>query len=580
MALKLPVSVVIRAVDRVTEPIRRIRAGINRFTAPLRELRGKLGTLSDAAGFPSLRRNLTKSWDAVRDLGSEVFSLTARLGGLALGATAAGFAVVRSFASMADSIGDSAAKLRVSTTNLQGWRYAAKLADVDAAALDRSLAFLGRTMDAAREPGSQAARVFRQLGVAVKGPDGKLRSLNDVLPEIADRLTTLKDKNRQLGFAQALLGKSGAQLIPMLLAGSQGLRDATAEARALGAVLDEETIAAGGALADELDRVETAVLGVRNAIGAALTPVVHGIARDIRKWIQDNLPRIRELAAEFARWLPGALRETRDALRDVWQETKPLRDWLRRLYEHLGPVKSAVAALAVVLAVSLGPAIAATVVSLATLSTAILTTPAGWIALGASVLVLTMYLDDFLDGMEKTSASLGDAAVDWPKHAKAIGDGGEEGLGGLLDTLRDIGDVLKEVSRLWTSLDKGAHKAGASVREAIGNATGFNRRGNPIGDLRFGIQDWLQSLGGLGSPLTRTPFGLRSGGVPASAPFTPPRAAGALPSPGARADGGAAPARAEVLVKFSGAPRGMVAKPGQADGDVDVDLDVGYAGDL
>ena len=82
---------------------------------------------------------------------------------------------------------------------------------------------LAKAMDAAGDSGSKQAEAFKALNISTKDARGNLRGTTDVLGDIARAFDGYADGTNKTVLAQVLLGKSGAELLPMLkdLAGAE-----------------------------------------------------------------------------------------------------------------------------------------------------------------------------------------------------------------------------------------------------------------------------------------------------------------------------------------------------------------------
>lgn len=423
-----PLGISIEAIDNATAKTRAIAGDIERSFAPITKFRASLKGLSEATGLPRLRSDLVDAGDAVGNLGRAFQRTFFLVGGIAAAAGGATLAIVKGFADAGDSALKAAEKLGVPIEALQELRYAADLDNIAVDDLDGSLLKLTRNIGLAARGQKTALVPFDRLSISIFNQNGELRNSIDILGDVADRFGRLDTPIKKVALAQELFGKSGAKLIPLLDHGRAGLSELAAEARALGVVLSKEDAEAGDDFGDSLSRVGFAAKGVRNTIGRELLPVVLDLANEFRAWITDNLPRIRELAKEFARQLPGAIASTRKTLVELWEGSEPVRKVLGKIYELLGPTGSAFAILGGIATITLVPAIYATVTAFSALSAALLTTPAGWVVLGlggvaAALLAVKGNADDatksyheYLDltgKPAKVQKRTGDFGIDW-----------------------------------------------------------------------------------------------------------------------------------------------------------------------
>jgi hypothetical protein len=75
---------------------------------------------------------------------------------------------------------------------------------------------LAKSMAGADEESGKAAEAFKAIGVATKDAAGNLRPVDAVLTDVAKALAGYEDGTNKVVIAQALFGKSGAAMLPML----------------------------------------------------------------------------------------------------------------------------------------------------------------------------------------------------------------------------------------------------------------------------------------------------------------------------------------------------------------------------
>lgn len=196
-------------------------------------------------------------------------------GAFSVGAMAA---MVTSSIDAADGLSKLAQRTGETVENLARLQYAGSLADVSNDALATSLKKLAKNMAEAASGTGEVADAFRAIGVSVVASDGKLRSSGEVLNDVADRFAGYEDSAARSALAQAIFGRSGADLIPLLNAGSQGLKEMGNEASRLGAVISTETAQAAERFNDQMTRVNAALGSIAKQTAAELLPVLNELA--------------------------------------------------------------------------------------------------------------------------------------------------------------------------------------------------------------------------------------------------------------------------------------------------------------
>jgi len=145
----------------------------------------------------------------------------------------------------------------MSSEQFQKMQYAAKMTDVEAGDLATGLKKLSQAMDDATRGAGEASGWFNAMGISVKDADGKLKSLNKIMGEIADKFASWEDGPRKIAIAVDLFGRSGQNLIPYLNQGAEGIKKYYQEFEKLGFVLDESIIKKGSQLEDQFKRIDT-----------------------------------------------------------------------------------------------------------------------------------------------------------------------------------------------------------------------------------------------------------------------------------------------------------------------------------
>jgi len=188
----------------------------------------------------------------------------------------------------ADRLDELSAKLNLSTELLSGWGYAAKMSGTSLDELDGGLSRLAKTMASALDPKSSAANLFKALGVDVLDASGKLRGVEAVLPEIADKFAAMQDQTLKAATAMEIFGKSGTDFLEFLSRGSQGIDELKARAADLGIIIPPEEAARAAAFKDKLDELSGAVSGAALRLSAGFLPYLEQLTDGTLKWIGDG----------------------------------------------------------------------------------------------------------------------------------------------------------------------------------------------------------------------------------------------------------------------------------------------------
>lgn len=203
-------------------------------------------------------------------------------------ATAALISLTKNAIDYADHLNDLNQRLGISAEALSGWAYAAQQTGTDIDALGRGLKILSKNMAEALDPKSQQSSLFKALGVDVKDAKGNLRSLEEVLPDIASKFKELDNATTEAALAQQLFGKSGTDLLEFLNQGEDGLEAMRLRARELGVELNDSTLKAADEFNDKLADLKSLALGAGLQLAAELLPALTKIVDQLQAGIKDG----------------------------------------------------------------------------------------------------------------------------------------------------------------------------------------------------------------------------------------------------------------------------------------------------
>ncbi len=179
-----------------------------------------------------------------------------------------------------DRLGDTAPKVGLTAQSLAELGYAAKLSGTDTATLESAMGKLSLKMAEAAGGSKEAALLFQTLGIQIKTSSGALKGTDTMLAELANKFKGFADGPERTALAMEVFGKSGKELIPLLLQGSEGIAGLREEFRKLAGDDISEAVAIAGQFNDNLDRLHTSSLGfartIIEAAGPALNEIISG----------------------------------------------------------------------------------------------------------------------------------------------------------------------------------------------------------------------------------------------------------------------------------------------------------------
>jgi len=241
----------------------------------LREVLARFGIDVDSAqiltGISSLGNLAVAALKAARAIGTALFqalqSLTVEM------------------AEFGDETAKTARQLGVGADQLLGWRFAAERSGVDANQLTTGLRRLQRNIVDAGEGVDTAVRAFRDLGVEFRDSEGGFREIEDILPDLADGFANLESDTQRSARAQQIFGRAGAQLLPFLEGGSEGIRELQRRFEELGGNLGADFFENAEAAQDAMADFELASTAARASLATELLPILTTVVTTIYNFI-------------------------------------------------------------------------------------------------------------------------------------------------------------------------------------------------------------------------------------------------------------------------------------------------------
>ena len=288
-------------LDQATD---RAIGDINEFKGSVDGLQGQLGQMAErirsALNFDGMRAGFSS-------IGQGVSGMVSRIGlvptvALGAGAAIAGLAAVaviggRAIADWAAAHGDAAERLSnlsqqlgISVTELSAWEAVLASAGVSTNSFETAQASLARNLAAAREGARQQSEAFQALGIDIS----QNISSSELMLQISDRFAQMADGPEKAALAQQLLGRSGAELIPILNQGAEALRGQMDAAIESGAAVSEAYVAAGLDVDAAMGAMRQSASGFANTLFAELGPAVADMLEGFAQWVSDMMDATRE----------------------------------------------------------------------------------------------------------------------------------------------------------------------------------------------------------------------------------------------------------------------------------------------
>ena len=173
---------------------------------------------------------------------------------------------------------DNAQKVQMSAEALQEWQYAAKLSGMESETLVKALEKQQKSFASAKSGSASLAESYASLGLDVT----QFESSEAMLTALIDRLADCEDETTRNAVASTIFGRSYAELAPLLNQGSKGVAALRQEARDLGIVISNDTVAAGAEAGDCLDRLNSVIDATKAKIVSGMLPGLSSVADRLR----------------------------------------------------------------------------------------------------------------------------------------------------------------------------------------------------------------------------------------------------------------------------------------------------------
>lgn len=234
---------------------------------------------------------------------------------LNFGTAAAGGMVAMSKAT-ADYAGDMMDMSRITGVGfekMQELSYAAKMSGIEADKLKTAFVKLNKVVTEAAGGNETYMQTFRNLGISLTDAAGNMRKPDEIFEDIANVFSKSEDNATKTAMAYTLLGKSGADLIPMLNDGKNGLEEWYRLAREAHLVLNDDVGRSAETAGDKMDGLTHKLRGTSLQLGARLLPSMTAFVEKldatlsrVLEWIDSNpklATSIGQIAMQGAKWL-------------------------------------------------------------------------------------------------------------------------------------------------------------------------------------------------------------------------------------------------------------------------------------
>ncbi|MGI4850552.1 MAG: phage tail tape measure protein [Janthinobacterium lividum] len=322
---------ILRIIDEATAPLKKIAEQLRGVGRAAHEAGEKTEHLHHPHVWEGLHENVELLGEHFGELRASIGETNESMGEMlpmlaAFGEAAAMTGLVEMVSKVANArtqLIATAVSLGVTAEQLETLRYTAQMTNVPVETLQSGMGRLEKNMGAAAAGKSKlVTALFEHMNIHLRNAHGAVRSVTDVLPQLAVAFGRTHDK-AMLAFAvTSLFGKAGRDLLPMLLAGGPALREFAEQAERINYAFtpqDDENLKefhrSWLGLADAAEAFE-------NQVGAGLAPILTPIVAGMRDWVTQNRNWMASQIVDSVQQLGHWTRELKSALQGMgWQDS-------------------------------------------------------------------------------------------------------------------------------------------------------------------------------------------------------------------------------------------------------------------
>lgn len=225
-----------------------------------------------------------------------------------IAAGTAAFVAANRLGQHADQILDLSDATALSTDTLQEFEFISRQVGVNFERVIGTVSIFTRRMAELREEGEgRLQTMFQQLNVQLEDSEGRLRSMDDIFPEVLEGLARMENETERNMIAANLFGRSWEDLAPILALGAEGIDAARQQAHDLNQVIDQEGLRTANEYREQLELLKGEFQALGRDVLLELMPVFKDELFPLIE--EEGIPLIRDLAesvADAIRWFTQA----------------------------------------------------------------------------------------------------------------------------------------------------------------------------------------------------------------------------------------------------------------------------------
>lgn len=324
----------------------------------------------------SIVKPIDKLGKSVETVGRKFTVLTAPIAAIGAGV----IALAGKTGEYAESLLNMSEVTGLSTDNLQKYKHVADLVGVSYEGLVSGAQKLTARLQGIDNEGGNAFEAIRKLGVNIHDSSGKLKSMNDLFPEVIAALQKHTDTTERNMIAQQLFGKNLKDVAPILGMSADELKRMTDEADKMGLVLSGDALKSAADFDDKMGLLKEQFSATYRNIASQFIPVLNDMVIPlVNQKVIPALQKFVDYIKSLVNWFKNL--------------NPSLQEWILKIGAFtivLGPVLIGLGKF-----ISLAKTVATTITAVRTaflaLNTAFLTNPFGLAIIAAGAFTAAIY---------------------------------------------------------------------------------------------------------------------------------------------------------------------------------------------
>ena len=275
-------------VDKNSEQYRKLQRQIIETGSQLKTFQSQLREVGNA-NLKALSEQFKQAGTSIEGAGQSLRGVSAAAAGVVAGITA--ISVKAGIA--ADDLNTLSKVTGIGTADLQKYSYAADLVDVSTEAIAKSNKRLVKSAYEAANGSKTQAAAFDAIGVSVTDANGNLRDSESIFQDVLKALGQMTNETERDAIAQQLMGRSAAQLNPLIEDGGETYKKVAETMQKYGLdYIDQETLDKANEFNDSLDTMK--LLG---------SVAFAQVGSELAGYLAPALEKAVDLVGRFANWL-------------------------------------------------------------------------------------------------------------------------------------------------------------------------------------------------------------------------------------------------------------------------------------